>query len=161
MAGLLKEQGADAAVVCVDTWLGSVEHWAGSVPGWDVRPYLKHGYPTLYHQFLANVLHSKAEDVIVPVPNTSGNAARWLLRHRAVADLVYLDGSHEEDDVYQDLCNYWKLLRPGGALFGDDWHACWFGVICAVNRFAKERELAIYLAGPKWVLRKPPRAGAG
>src|SRR5262249_37008118 len=146
---------ADAAVICVDTWLGSIEHWQGCVRGWDIRPYLKHGYPALYYQFLANVLHSKCEDLIVPVPNTSTNAARWLHRQQVTADLVYIDGSHEEDDVYQDLCNYWKLLRPGGVLVGDDWHAFWFGVICAVNRFVRERDLPLQVVGQKWLLQKP------
>jgi SAM-dependent methyltransferase len=155
MASLLKRQGDDAAVVCVDTWLGSVEHWDGSVRGWDIRPYLKNGYPALYYQFLANVLHSRCEDVIVPVPNASSNAARWLHRQRVAADLVCVDGSHDEDDVYQDLCGYWKLVRPGGFLFGDDWHAYWFGVICAVNRFAREHDLALQVVGQKWALQKP------
>jgi Methyltransferase domain len=159
LASLLKAQGDDAVIVCVDTWLGSVEHWAGTVPGWDIRPYLKHGFPALYHQFLANVMHSRCEDVIVPVPNTSSIAARLLARQQVVADLVYIDGSHDEDDVYQDLLHYWKLLRPGGLLVGDDWHAYWYGVICAVNRFARERDLPLQVAGQKWLLRKP--AGDG
>jgi hypothetical protein len=155
MASLLKQQREDVAVVCVDTWLGSVEHWDGSVRGWDIRPYLKNDYPSLYYQFLANVLHSGCEGVIVPVPNASSNAARWLRRQGVTADLVCVDGSHEEDDVYQDLCGYWKLLRPGGFFFGDDWHAYWYGVICAVNRFARERDLSLQVVGQKWALQKP------
>jgi predicted O-methyltransferase YrrM len=155
MATILAENKADAAVVCVDTWLGSLEHLTGAVPGWDIRPYVRHGYPTLYYQFLANVLHSGCQDRIVPVPNTSANAARWLQHHRITADLVYLDGSHEEDDVYQDLGHFWKIVRPGGVLFGDDWHAYWYGVICAVNRFARERQLHLQIANQKWLLQKP------
>ena len=141
-------------MICVDTWLGSIEHWKGCIRGWDIRPYLKHGYPTLYYQFLANVLHQECHDVVVPVPNTSSNAARWFSGQQIVADLVYLDGSHEEDDVYSDLCNYWKLLRPGGVLVGDDWHAYWFGVICAVNKFVRERDLPLEISGQKWLIRK-------
>jgi hypothetical protein len=158
LASFLKQQGVDAVVICVDTWLGSVEHWEGSIPGWDIRPHLRHGYPALYYQFLANVLHSGCEDLIVPVPNTSANAACWLRRQGVTADLVYIDGSHEEDDVYRDLCNYWRLLRPAGALVGDDWHAYWFGVICAVNRFARERDLSVRTSEQTWMLRKPVSA---
>src|SRR5687767_713314 len=80
LADRLRAQGADAAVVCVDTWLGSVEHWEGSVKGWDIRPHLRHGYPTLYYQFLANVLHAGCADLVVPIPNTSATAARRLAR---------------------------------------------------------------------------------
>lgn len=155
IAGLLRELGHDAAVVCVDTWLGSLEHWDGSVRGWDIRPYLKHGYPSLYYQFLANVLHSRCDDLIVPVPNASSIAARWLRRQQVAADLVFIDGSHEEDDVYRDLCGYWPLLRAGGVLCGDDWHAYWPGVICAVSRFARERDLPVQTSGQQWVIGKP------
>jgi hypothetical protein len=113
MAGLAQELGLPTAIVCVDTWLGSLEHLAGDTAEWRLPP-RRFGYPTLYFQFLANVLHSGAADRIVPLPNTSANAARWLARVGVRADVVYLDASHEEDDVYQDLCLYWPLLRPGG-----------------------------------------------
>ena len=157
LASLLRAQGQDPAVVCVDTWLGSVEHWEGSVKGWDIRPHQRHGYPTLYYQFLANVLHAGCSDLVVPVPNTSANAARWLARQGVTADLVYVDASHEEDDVYRDLSDYWRLLRPGGALAGDDFAARWYGVICAVNRFARDRHVAFRAEGQQWVIRKPAR----
>jgi hypothetical protein len=124
------------------------------VRDWDIRPYLKNGYPALYQQFLANVLHRGCADMIVPVPNTSAITARLLHRRGVVADLVYIDGSHDEEDVYQDLSAYWNLLRPGGVLCGDDWHAFWYGVICAVNRFAREHELPVQVTGQKWLLRK-------
>ena len=157
MAALLKELGEDAALICVDTWLGSVDQIMGIHAGWDIRPYARHGYPTLYHQFLANVLHSSCQDVVVPFPNTSVIAARWLARHGIVADVIYLDGSHEEEDVYQDLQFYWKLLRPGGVIFGDDWTAFWYGVICAVNRFAREQKQNLRIAGDKWLIQKEGR----
>jgi predicted O-methyltransferase YrrM len=152
MARILREQEGDAAVICVDTWLGSLEHLDGSCRGWDIRPYISHGYPWLYHQFLANVMHSHCHDCIVPLPNTSANAARWLERHHIVADLIYVDASHDEDQVYQDLSSFWNVLRPGGILFGDDWHAHWYGVICAVNRFAREKDARVQVTGQKWLL---------
>jgi hypothetical protein len=93
----------------------------------------------------------------VPVPNTSANAARWVTRPKVTADLAYADASREEDDVYRDLCDYWKLLRPGGGLAGDDFAARWYGVICAVNRFARDRQAAFRTDGPPWVIRKPSR----
>jgi len=78
-----------------------------------------------------------------------------LAQYQLQADMVYLDGSHDEEDVYQDLAHYWKVLRPGGLCFGDDWEAFWYGVICGVNRFVKENELNLQVAGTKWFLRKP------
>jgi len=47
-------------------------------------------------------------------------AARWFAAAGFQADLVYLDASHDADDVYADIKAWWSNLRPGGVLFGDD-----------------------------------------
>jgi len=155
MASCLKEQGIDGAVICIDTWLGSLEHLTGKIAGWDLGENLSHGYSTLYFQFLANVMHKRLQDYIVPVPATSTIGARLLSHHGLQADLVYIDGSHEEEDVYQDVDHYWRILRPGGLMLGDDWDAYWHGVICGVNRFVKEKDVSLQVANTKWMLQKP------
>jgi predicted O-methyltransferase YrrM len=66
--------------------------------------------------------------------------------------MIYVDASHEEEDVYQDLVSYWDLVRPGGVLFGDDW--TWDGVRLAVQRFADEQGIVIRHRHDKWELRK-------
>ena len=157
MASLLKEQLADGAVICIDTWLGGLDHLMPPVPEWDIRPYAKRGYATLYYQFLSNVIQQGLQDWIVPFPNTSATAARWLSLNRFSTNLVYIDGSHEEDDVYQDCVNYWGLLQPSGVLFGDDWDPYHYGVICGVNRFARSVDRPISIIGPTWVVQKPPQ----
>src|SRR5690606_34665652 len=130
MAEHLKRLDLDAAVLCVDTWLGGLEHWEyRDNEKWGIGQYCDHGYPKLYYQFLANVLHAQLQDYIVPLPTASSVAARYLKRAGVVADVIYIDASHEEDDVYQDLVQYWDLLSSQGILFGDDWHSTWFGVI--------------------------------
>lgn len=35
-------------------------------------------------------------------------------------DFVYIDGNHAYQYVYNDLENYWKKVKPGGILMGDD-----------------------------------------
>ncbi len=154
-ASMLKEAGVDGAVICVDTWLGGLDHITRPKgKDWQIRPYFKHGYSQLYYQFLANVCQKGLQDYIVPLPNTSVTGARWLAQAGLTADLVYVDASHEEDDVYQDLEAYWRVLRPGGMMCGDDWALAWHGVVCAVNRFARERDLKLQLAPPTWLLQK-------
>lgn len=155
MADILKSLNLECAILCVDTWLGSLEHFINrDLRGWEMSGMLKHGYPTLYRQFLANVCHKQACDYIVPLPNTSSMAARWLAVRGEKADMVYVDGSHEFQDVYLDLLNYWPLLRPNGIMFGDDY--CCAGVIRAVNRFAEESRLEPHIQKEKWSLLKPP-----
>jgi NAD(P)-dependent dehydrogenase (short-subunit alcohol dehydrogenase family) len=40
-------------------------------------------------------------------------------------DLIYVDGSHDYDDVAADLAAYRPLVRPGGVMFGDDYCGSW------------------------------------
>lgn len=122
MAGVCTTLGLDARIVCVDTWLGSLEFWTDPE---DRTRYgaLDHlfGYPRVFYQFLANVVQTGHADRILPFPQTSQIAARWFAGHGVQADLIYLDGSHDEGDVAADIRAYLPLVRPGGVLFGDDW----------------------------------------
>jgi Methyltransferase domain len=133
----MREHRIDGAVLCIDTWLGGLEHllWENE---WNIRPFCRHGYPTLFYQFLANVMREGLQDFIVPLPTTSLIGARWMRKKGLVADVIYIDGSHDEEDVYNDLKEFWRVLRPGGVMCGDDFSIVWYSVICAVNRFAKE-----------------------
>jgi len=145
---------ADAAILCIDTWLGALEMWGDQE---DANRYgslnLKHGYPQLYYQFLANVCHHGMQARIIPLPLPSITAAQWLSLRGVRADLIYVDGSHEEEDVYADLADYWDLLASGGIIFGDDY--CWTGVKMAVDRFTSQNRLKLEHLADKWLLTKP------
>ena len=156
IATLLRDLGLDSVIICIDTWLGGLEHIiSADQSNLDIRQYCDHGYPRLYDQFLANVMHCNCQDWIVPFPNTSNIAAKWFAREKVLADFIYIDASHDEDDVYADLVHYWDLLKPNGIMLGDDWVVNWYGVICAVNRFVKERDLTLGLVESKWAIQKP------
>lgn len=151
MAEVLKAGGLDGKILCIDTWLGALEfRMDQSDPERFKALDCRHGYPQVYFQFLANVCRSGHQDRIVPFPIDSATAALWLLSHGVSADLIYIDGSHEEEAVYQDLLDYSAVLRPGGILFGDDWD--WGGVRAAVEQFAREEHLPITRCHDKWVL---------
>jgi len=153
MAGLLDKLGLpDTRILCIDTWLGALEFRADLTdPERFQALQCRHGFPTVYYQFLANVCHAKQQHRIIPFPFPATTAALWLLRTDARADLIYLDGSHEEEDVYQDLLDYAPLLTPGGTLFGDDWS--WTGVRNAVTRYAKSHRKTIHHLHDKWLIR--------
>jgi predicted O-methyltransferase YrrM len=108
----------DGVVYCCDTWLGGFDHWKGQGPYDKLPEYL--GYPILFYVFIKNVFNAGLENKIVAIPNTSANCARILGHLGVKADLVYVDGSHEEQDVGQDIFAYWPLVRDGGIMFGDD-----------------------------------------
>jgi hypothetical protein len=156
MAQCLKELNVDAQILCVDTWLGALEFWGDKQ---DPQRYqslrLENGFPRVYYQFLANVVKSGFEETIVPFPQTSEIAARWLRKHDVSPDLIYIDASHEEEDVFRDLLAYWQILAAGGIIFGDDYDEYWPGVRAAVRRFSGVIGLAVADEDGKWVFRKP------
>jgi hypothetical protein len=153
MAGILEETRLPGTILCIDTWLGALEFWTDlDDPDRYKSLRLKHGYPSVYYQFLANVCHRGMQRRIVPFPQTSAIGALWLRYFGLLGNLIYIDGSHEEDDVYQDLADYWEVLAPGGTIFGDDY--TWDGVRIAVERFAREQRLRVEFLADKWLLRK-------
>lgn len=153
MARHIDTLGLDCEILCVDTWLGALEMWTDlDDPDRHGSLRLRHGYPTLYYTFLANVLRAGQQNRITPFPVPSITAAQWCALRGIQADLIYLDGSHEEDDVYQDILTWWDILRPSGILVGDDWS--WDGVRLAVQRFARENRLPISHRHDKWELNR-------
>ncbi len=152
MADLAKEKGLKTKVVCVDTWLGSAEFWKYETDSgrYDLLS-LCQGYPQVYFQFLANVVKTGHEDTIIPLPMTSLIAARLLAEHGVQADLIYIDASHDYEDVSADIAAYYPLVRPGGVIFGDDFVPCWHGVMRAVEECKHPFEID----GGFWVIRKP------
>jgi predicted O-methyltransferase YrrM len=135
MADTLSAIDVPFEMVCVDTWLGSSEMW---LPDWqedatERRTGIerRHGYPTIYYQFLANVLKKGYEGSIVPFPATSNVAYEVLCRLGYTAKFIYIDGSHSRLDASNDVTNYWDLVEAGGILCGDDYN--WPGVRAAVN----------------------------
>lgn len=132
MAEIIIKRKLKCKIICVDTWLGSIE----------LLPLKK----DVYKNFLEN---TKEYD-IVHIRNTSSIAAQIFKKNKVMADLVYIDGSHNEQDVSVDLENYWPLCKE--VLFGDDWKIA--SVQSAVSLFALEKALKINLLGNVWILDK-------
>lgn len=144
-------------LVCVDTWLGSSEFWTDTA---DPLRYgslgLVNGYPSVYRQFLSNMVHAGLQGVVTPFPQTSTNAAAVLRKLKVQADLIYLDASHEFGDVLADLLAWWPVLKVGCTMFGDDYRAGHPGVADAVNMFAGSQGLEVIDDGGLfWRLVKP------
>lgn len=140
-------------VVCVDTWLGAGEMWGDkSDPDRYQSLKLVHGYPTIYYTFLANMARRDLQGVVTPLPLPSLIAAR-LIEPIAKADLIYIDASHDTEDVYRDCQAWWKVLRDGGVMFGDDYVA-WPSVAAGVNRWAEENEVQLEGRDGFWIARK-------
>ena len=155
MAKVVKDSTIDCKIFCIDTWLGSIEFITTMKDTPERNLLYKNGYPQVYYQFLSNVIHNECEDIITPIPNTSVNGAKFLKFNKISPDLIYLDASHEEEDVYNDLTHYFTLLKPSGTIFGDDFSENWPGLKSSVIKFAKENQLKLdVFENNYWILNK-------
>ncbi|MFA6066656.1 MAG: class I SAM-dependent methyltransferase [Candidatus Babeliaceae bacterium] len=134
MAQLIEPQ---ARLYAVDTFLGSVEHH--EVP--EYRAFL----PNLYLQFLSNCMHAQVAHKIIPVRMSSEEAAIALNIH---PDLIYIDGSHEENDVFNDIMWWHEKMSPNGKMCGDDYG--WTSVTAAVHRAASALNKKVRVNGGFW-----------
>lgn len=152
MADEARRIGLSTTILCIDTWLGS--------PGIYLRRdhtyeslNLRNGYPQLYFQFLANVLHTGHQDTIVPLPQTSDNAIDILRNLGLAPEFIYIDAAHEYEPVKKDIANYFPILAEGGVMVGDDFNRRrWPGVVQAVEEYATENALSLHVDSPKFAL---------
>jgi cephalosporin hydroxylase len=156
MASKLKELRLNAALVSIDTWLDSVEHWRA--PEWREMLGFEFGRPSIMNTFLKNVLDEKLDDIIVPLPLDSMNAAHLLSALGIVPDIIHLDGGHDQIMVLADIETWWPILRPGGYFIGDDYapESTWVGVKQAFDGYFNARGLGnVEFQHGKCRIRKP------
>ncbi len=139
MAKIIKKLGLSTKIYCVDTWLGALEFWDWDAGTQERNLLQKNGYPQIYYQFISNVVHNNVQDIILPFPNTSLIAARFFLNRKINSELVYVDASHDAEDVYLDIANYYKILKNKGIIFGDDYGM--ESVKIGVEKFCTENKI--------------------
>lgn len=111
----------DARITCIDTFAGA----PGEYVGFDVDGILR--------RFLHNVAEFGER-----VTLRHGPSSRELYGLAPESfDVIYVDGSHAEDDTLFDLVVSYGLLKPGGVMLVDDYRGGHEGVRRAVDAFAK------------------------
>lgn len=166
MAKELKRLGlTNSRVICVDTWLGSVDYFLLNRDN-NAQQSRKdfgytNGYPTLYHKFLANVIEADVQDIIRPLPFPSSIASKIINKVMVEElgirpEIIFVDGCHEEYDVFFDCFYYYDILKEGGVMWGDDWS--WDTVRAGVGRFVQdnglENKFQIFPNNVAWSLTK-------
>lgn len=150
MANLLRDNGK---VYAIDHWLGT---WLPNRPN---QAEYDSFLPTLYEQFLSNVIHQGLSYTIIPWKMTTTEAAHKMQGEEISIDLIYIDAAHDEKSVYEDLSNWYPLVRKGGVICGDDWSYVarnGYPVRKAIYRFIKENGLKLQIARNNfWMFYKP------
>lgn len=95
-------------MISVDTFQGSLENTAEQAAG-------------LYDRFMSNVAQSRNASKLQVIKNQSVIALAHFLHTGDQFDLIYVDGSHEYEDVTVDAILSWRLLKTGGIIIFDDY----------------------------------------
>ena len=132
LASACRDRNLPARIYCVDTWLGALEFYTSPSPDRDLMK--REGYPQVYYEFKRNMEAAGHWDRITPIPLPSQLGLKHLIQqHLCIGPtLVYIDASHEYEDVKRDL-ELAIQLRPH-IIFGDDYtNRCFPGVRQAVD----------------------------
>jgi hypothetical protein len=117
----INNSGKKISVDCIDHWLGSNEHQEiENVKNND-----------LYEEFLSNI--DPVKHILNPIRMSSLDAVK--LYDDESLDFVFVDASHEYEDVKQDIEAWYSKVKKGGIFAGHDYHQSWPGVMQAVDEF--------------------------
>lgn len=129
-AFIAKNTSDASQIYAIDVWVETAECAKSTgLP----RNELNIFFSRFYQQFLSNVIHLSLANKIIPVRMHTLEAARSL---NVNPDLIYVDASHETEDVYNDIKAWYAKLAPNGIMCGDDWG--WPTVREGVIKIAKE-----------------------
>lgn len=122
---------------CVDTWEGSAEHkQSGLINNRD-----------LYTEFLSNI--SPIRSNIIPYKTTSLKASALFADESL--DFVFIDASHDYENVMQDLKAWYPKVKQGGVFAGHDYPG-WAGVKQAVDEYFTTKQ--IFADQACWIVTK-------
>ncbi|EEF32412.1 uncharacterized protein LOC8266299 [Ricinus communis] len=149
MAELTRQLGLETQILCIDDFRG----WPG------FRDKFKYvnmvsGDVLLLYQFMQNVIYMNATESVLPVPFSSGSALEKLCEWGIFGDLIEIDAGHDFNSAWADINRAYRILRPGGVIFGHDYFTAADnrGVRRAVNLFAQINGLQIQTDGQHWVI---------
>jgi hypothetical protein len=106
MATEIANSEKDISFYCIDTWEGSIEHTDDK--------HLK----DLYHIFLSNM--KPVEKYYNHIKDSALNAVH-LFEDNSL-DFVFIDASHEYEDVKNDIIAWLPKVKKGGVLAGHDYY---------------------------------------
>jgi predicted O-methyltransferase YrrM len=138
-----------STIEVIDTFEGSIEH---------NDELLFSTVKNMRHVFLENI--SEFQDRVVVHEGLSQEVLKTMKDRVASFDFIYVDGSHEEEDVYRDAILCWPLLKDSGIMAFDDYKWSWTdektGIIhspkAGIDRFLAEHEGQFALIHKRWQL---------
>lgn len=157
MATIAKVNNIPCKIICIDTWLGSPDYLTLGIndnnQGLSLN--LKNGYPQIYYTFLNNIITLGHNDIIIPFPMSSIEAADILKFYNINSHITFIDGSREYISIHTNLSKYWKLLKNDGYIYGDYYNQENYGIKNAVDDFSTAVMSPIIIDDFIWNIKKP------
>ena len=123
---IIKQSKKNIRVFAVDTFEGSEEHTD------DIRNIST----SLFELFQKNISLCEVSDIVTPIQGASLDVVSKF--EDESIDFIFIDASHDYENVLADITAWYPKLKPGGLIAGDDYSLCWGGVIQAVNEYFKD-----------------------
>jgi SAM-dependent methyltransferase len=143
MGSKIAESEKDIQFYVVDTWKGT--------PDESLHVDIVSKFNgDIFQEFMDNIVLSNNLNYIIPIKDTSLNASS--LFKPASVDFVMIDAGHSYNDVMVDLHTWWRKLKPGGIIAGDDYNV-FQGVTNAANDFFNGQ----MEVGFRWFRKRKPK----
>ncbi|KAM3698861.1 hypothetical protein ACB098_06G218300 [Castanea mollissima] len=149
MAMLTRRLGLETQILCVDDFRG----WPGFRNKFkNIK--MVNGDVMLMYQFMQNLVSVNATDSVLPVPFSTGSTLDKFCEWGVYADLIEVDAGHNFMAAWSDINRAYRLLRPGGVIFGHDYFTAADdkGVRRAVRLFARINGFKIIVDGQHWII---------
>lgn len=127
---LVKQSQKNIKVYAVDTFEGSEEHT-------DIVKDIENHSTSLLELFNHNIKSCDVSEIITPIQGKSLDVVSQF--EDESIDFIFIDASHDYDNVLADITAWYPKLKPGGLIAGDDYALCWNGVIRAVNEYFTDK----------------------
>jgi len=121
-------QHKDSKIFCIDPWEDYEEY-----------PEYKEQNNNNFNIFMKNINNSEHKNKINVIRGYSEKEVPKLQDN--FFDIIYIDGNHEEEYVYNDAILSYNKLKNNGYMIFDDYD--WEGVRKAVNRFRKRHNVKL------------------
>ena len=148
MAEHIKQSGKQIKFDCVDIWDDNSTEIA-------YRTMMEHAKKlnmTLLEVFKGNLAKYGVFDRVNAIKTTSANAA--MLYADGSLDMVFIDASHDFDNVMTDLKAWYPKVRSGGEFAGHDYFYSVDGVQRAVKEFCSANKIKFDIVGQCWYVKK-------
>lgn len=149
LGDIAKQADKRLEIIGVDHAIGSSEH------KWEMD---RNPLGNIAGELVANLVRAKVFPSPVGLMLMPSHVAAGFFPFNSI-DLVFLDASHDEESLTNDLKVWYPLVKPGGTIAGHDYVGGWPGVVAAVNNFFAPKfglpEFRSGWCGSCWEVKKP------